>query len=126
MTDTTVRYDFKPFKQGADWTRTLEFKSNESAVDLSGYTAKMTIRDKPTVNGAELLTIQTTTPTTNGSVITMDGVNGLITLSITDDDTDGFNWTKAYYDLKLISGDSDAIESVPIYGELTVIPKVTV
>lgn len=85
----------------------------------------MTIRDKPTMNGAELLTIQTSISTTNGSSINIDGPNGLVTLVITDLDTDAFNWTKAYYDIKLISGDGDAIESVPLYGELTVIPKVT-
>ena len=124
MTDTTARYDFKPFKQGVDWTRVIEFKTAGVATPLTDYHARMTIRDEPSISGAELLSINDVTHTANGSLITIVAATGLVSLFISDEDTDSFTWTKAYYDLKLI--DASAKESVPLYGELRVIPKVTV
>lgn len=125
MTESTIRYDFKPFKQGADWERTLEFKTAGVANDLTGYKAYMTIRDEPHVGGNQLLGICSTAATANGSVITITGSLGLVTLFMSDTDTDSFNWTKGYYDLKLVGPTPGFRETVPIYGEITVIPHIT-
>lgn len=123
MVDVSSRYDWKPFVQGTDWARTLAFSTGGVATPLTSYHAAMVIRDQPSVSGNILLSIDDVTPTANGSVITINAASGLVTITITDLDTDNFTWMEAYYDLKLT--DASSKESVPIYGKLTVIPKIT-
>lgn len=124
----TIEYDFKPFKQGIDWSRTIEFKTSGVADDLTGYKAAMTIRSEPHKGGTEYLTITSssdlgTTPTAGGSSIGITAATGLVTLNITDTDTDAFTWKTGYYDLKIIDASNN--EHVPMYGKITVIPKIT-
>lgn len=124
--DVSIEYNFRPFKQGTDWERSLEFKTSGVAKDLTGWVAKMTIRTEPHSGGVSILAIDSVTPTANGSTIVISAASGIITLKITDVDSDAFTWETAYYDLKMISPVADGSkEYVPIYGKLTVIPKVT-
>jgi hypothetical protein len=50
----------------------------------------------------------------------------MVTIFIADADTDNFTSSVYYYDLKMIGPVADgSLESVPIRGKLTIIPKVT-
>lgn len=124
----TIEYDWKPFVQGIDWSRTIEFKTSGVVDDLTGYKAAMTIRSEPHKGGTEYLTVTSssdlgTTPTAGGSSIGFTDLLGLLTINITDTDTDAFTWKTGYYDLKII--DNAGKEHVPMYGKMTVIPKIT-
>lgn len=123
--ENTVEYNFRPMKQGTDWSRTLEFKTNGVADDLTGWDARMTFRDAPHVAGNVIIDL-TTTPTAQGSVITISASTGLVTPFIADVDSDAFELDKIYYDLKMTSPSSDgSLEYVPLFGYLPIIPKVT-
>jgi len=130
--DVSVRYNFKPFVQGADWNRTLVFTTGGVAVPLTGYRAIMTIRDEPHSGGTELLTLASASSDNSAgnldSSITITEAEGILTLKISDEDSDLFIWknNKAYYDVKLYEPASDGGEvHVPVYGDLEIIPKVT-
>lgn len=86
-------------EQGTTFNPVLTYTDeNDAAIDLSGYTARMQIRDKRTsANFIHELT-------TENSGITLGGVAGTITLLITDTDTAAFAFKNAVYDLELISG----------------------
>lgn len=123
--DATAVYNFKPVVQGTDWERTLEFKTNGVANDLTGWDAKMTVRDQPHSGGTEILPL-TTTPNAQGSVLTISASTGLVSIRAVDVDTDLWVNPEYYYDLKLISPSSDGSkEFVPMTGAIPVIPKVT-
>ena len=123
--ENTVEYNFRPMVQGTDWERTIEFKTNGSADDLTGWDARMTFRDEPH-EGGNIITDLTTTPNAHGSVITIAASTGLVTPAITDVDSDDFTLDKLYYDLKMISPSSDGSkEHVPMRGYLPIIRKVT-
>jgi hypothetical protein len=87
-------YNFT-IQQGATWTRTLTWKIDGVAVNLTGYTARMQLREAGT------LVIELTTA--NGR-IALGGAAGTITLTITAADTTALNFKTALYDLELVSG----------------------
>ena len=121
----TIVYHFRPFVQGTDWSRTLTFTTAGVADVLTSYTARMVVRDKPHQGGNIILDISTT-PNTNGSSIVITGASGLVTINLTDLDTDLLTMDTAYYDLKLTSpSGSGYLERVPITGTLSIIRKIT-
>jgi hypothetical protein len=123
--ENTVTYNFRPMVQGTDWERTLEFKTNGTADDLTGWDAKMTFRDEPHAGGAIVIDLSTT-PTAQSSVITITASSGLVTPFISDVDSDGFTQDLLYYDLKMISPSSDGSkEYVPLRGTLPILRKIT-
>lgn len=67
-----------------------------STVDLTGYTARMLIKDK--VGGITLHTL-----TTALGNITIDTVLKLISITITAAETEAFDWKKGVYDLEMVS-----------------------
>lgn len=85
-------------------------------VDLTGYTARMSIKDR--VGGTELFRLDTT-----NSRIVLDVVESTITLTITAADTAALTtWKKGVYDLELVNG---AAVSLLLTGTIEVIPEVT-
>lgn len=91
-------YDFI-IEQGSTFTRTITYTDSAGeAIDLTGYTARMQIRETKESNSvlAEL--------TTENSGITIVGATGTITLLITAAVTAKMSFSKAYYDLELIDG----------------------
>jgi hypothetical protein len=66
-------------------------------VDLSGYTARMKVRDR--VGGTELLLL-----TTENARIALDNALKTITLTLAANDTDDIAFDSAVYDLELVSG----------------------
>lgn len=84
-------------------------------VDMAGYTARMSIKDK--VGGAELLSL-----TTENGGIAIDNVAKTITLNMAAAQTAAFSWKKGIYELEMVSGD---VVTTLIYGTVTVTKEVT-
>jgi hypothetical protein len=77
-------------------------------MNLTGYTASMTIKDPQTSTTILSLT------TSNGG-ISIDAMNGTVEIFISSTQTSGFNWRQANYSLSLIHGD----ETDPLlYGSI--------
>jgi len=97
--------------QGQTWTTTITLTDeNDVAIDLTGYTAKMEIRDKP---GGQLYLSLTPTVT---------AATGTITMTITAAQSVLFTFTHAAYDLKITAG---AVVTVLMGGDFDVIPRVS-
>jgi hypothetical protein len=77
--------------------------------DLTGYTARMAIKDR--VGGTVLLTL-----TTENGGITVDDAEKLIELFISDDETALVAWADAVYDLEVVapSGDVTCLFTGPV------------
>lgn len=92
------RYSFT-IEQGATFSRTITWRDNASAlIDLTGYTARMKVKDSA---GATILEL-----TTENSRITLGGAAGTIALLLTAAVTGALVATEAdalTYDLELVS-----------------------
>lgn len=87
-------------------------------VDLAGYTARMTIKDK--VGGVELLSL-----TTENGRIVIDPAQHTITLGISAEDTAALTWRTGVFDLELVSGDIVPVVTALLSGKATVTKEVT-
>jgi hypothetical protein len=85
-------------------------------VDLTGYTARMTIKD--VIGGTTLLSL---TPANNRIII--DTAAYSITVTLAAADTDDLIWTKGVFDLELVSS-TDVVTELD-KGTVTVIKEVT-
>lgn len=85
-------------------------------VSLSGYTARMAIKDQ--AGGTVLLSL-----TTSNSRIALDDTLKTITLTISATDTAAIDWTEGVYDLELVSGSGVVTAllsgTISIEGEVT-------
>lgn len=100
---------FKPFTTGGN----IMYRS---VVDLTGYTARMLIRDR--IGGTLLHTLNTTLGN-----ITIDNATKFITLTITAAETEAFTWKKGVYDLEMVSP-AGIVTSI-LEGEVFVAKEVT-
>ena len=101
-------------------TYTVQLVYNDPSgdpIDLTGYTAKMQLRLKYGAPTAAL------TLTTGGGGIVIDGPNGTINITATDEQTLTLEPTFYVYDLDLISG---GVITRLIQGQITARPEVTV
>ena len=87
-----------------------------TVVDLTGYTARMAIKDK--VGGTVLCSL-----TTQNNGIAIDAVNQYIILEIADTLTTTFDWVKGVYDLEICSPTGVVIRLIE--GEVAVSKEVT-
>lgn len=85
-------------------------------IDLSGYTARMSIKDK--VGGTELIRLDTT-----NSRIELNNTDKTITLTISATDTAAMAWSKGVYDLELVS--AAGVVTALLAGRVTVTTEVT-
>src|SRR5439155_27062735 len=98
---TAARYPMR-IEQGATWRTVLTVKDSSGAiVDLTGYTARMQIREDFT-STAVLLELSTA-----NSGVTINGPAGQITLLIADEATAAFTWSSGVYDLEITSAGGD-------------------
>ncbi len=89
-------------EQGATFRRRLTLKNDDgTAIDLSGYTARMQVRT--TANAASIVI----SLTTENSRIAVDGAAGTVTLILTPAETDALPADAYVYDLELVSGTGD-------------------
>lgn len=103
-------------EQGATFKRTFFWRDeNGNLINLSGYSARMKIKQDPT---------QTTSiiSLTNGAGITLGGAAGTIEVLIPDADTTGLVAGFYYYDLEV---DSGAEVTRLLQGKVTVSPEIT-
>jgi hypothetical protein len=105
-------------EQGSTWRRVLTVNDDGGPADLTGYSARMQVRE--TVGSpAPLLELTTET----GGGITVDGPAGQLTLLITDEASTAWTWRYGVYDLELESPGGE-VERL-LRGELQVDPEVT-
>lgn len=105
-------------EQGATFSRTWVWRSaNKKAINLTGYTAKLQVRDK--AGGTMLFELSTE----NGR-ITIVPLTGTITLTISDEDTQAISFLKGVYDLVLSAPDGTKVRLLS--GSVTVSLGVTV
>lgn len=100
---TSAKHDII-IEQGANFKRSLIWKDeNADPVDLTGYSAVMSIRGKKS-DAAALLTIKDT----GGSPeIVLGGAAGTIDIDILATNTGSLDFVWAYYDLELTDGSSN-------------------
>ena len=105
-------------EQGATFTRTITWKDSANvAINLTGYTARMQIRERVESSTA-LVSL------THSSGITLGGAAGTVVITITATQTDALpNMKKGVYDLELVSG--GGIVTRLLQGEVVVSPQVT-
>jgi len=83
--------------QGADWDRTFTITQGGTALNLTGYTSRMQVREAAD-STAYLLT--------SGSGITLGGTAGTIAVAITSAQSSAVDAGSYAYDLEIISGAS--------------------
>ena len=104
--------------QGAQWTLTVVYDNNNGTpIDLTGYTARMQIRNK--LSDTTYLLDMTTE---NGRIILNNSVK-TIELKITATDTTAITWTSGVYSLELLS--AGVVVSTLMNGTVTVKQEVT-
>lgn len=103
--------------QGSTFNQELTYTINTLNVNLSGYIAKMQIREKHTSTSA-LLTLTTE----NGGIV-LGGSNGTISINIPSSTTTGFIAKEYVYDLELTSSNNTVTRLIE--GKFIVTPEVT-
>jgi hypothetical protein len=107
--------DYKPYTSGGY----LQFYT---PVDLTGYTARMKIKDR--VGGTVLASSEVADTPLDTITITLDDVEATITITISATDTAALTWTKGVYDLELVS--SGGVVTQLLSGKIAVEKEVTV
>ena len=102
--------------QGSTFNQEFTYSINDVLVDLTGYTAKMQVREKHTSTTAQL------TLTTENGGISLGGALGTFTVNISASDTSALFAKDYVYDLELIS--SGTVTRI-IEGKFIVTPEVT-
>ena len=105
-------------EQGATFRQSFDWSANGSPVNLTGYTARMHMR-----NPIESPTIIHELTTENGGITFSDALAGKIELFISDADTSAFNFDSCVYDLEMIAPNADVIRLIE--GEVTLSKEVT-
>lgn len=103
--------------QGSTFNQEMTYSINAVNVNLTGYTARMQVRDKHTSTSAVI------SLTTENSRITLGGSAGTITMSISAADTALLTPKTYVYDLELISGGGEVTRIIE--GKFVVTPEVT-
>lgn len=108
-------YNFK-IEQGSTFVEVLTWRVGQTPVDLTGFTAKMQLRND--INSGVLLEL-----TTENGRIALGGTAGTITINLPAADTALLTFEKAVYDLQLISPDN--VVTRLLKGHVTIDPEVT-
>lgn len=117
--DTVELNDINPYDtQGNEWPAYVSggFLQYNTPMDLTGYTARLAVKDK--IGGTVLLSL-----TTENNGIVIDNAKKTITLTVEATATDDFTWTRGVYDLELIS--PTGVVTALISGKVSVTKEVT-
>lgn len=113
----TTKYDFS-LNQGTDFTLQFGMKDpNGKAIDLTGYSAAMQMRQK----ASNIIAIDTLT-TANGRII-FEPEDGVIKITFPHEVTENYPAGDLYYDLELVSGGNQITRLMQ--GKIKVIEEVT-
>ena len=102
--------------QGSTFNKELTYSINDAAVNLTGYTARMQVREKHTSNTAQLHL------NTENDGIVLGGSAGTITINISASETSALVAKDYVYDLELVS--AGTVTRI-IEGKFIVTPEVT-
>ena len=102
--------------QGADWDRTFTITQSGTALNLSGYSAAMQVREAAD-STAYLLSL------TSGTGITLGGTAGTVAVTITSTQSSAISAGSYAYDLELIAGAGSVTRL--LQGAFTVVGNVT-
>lgn len=117
MTTTPGHYDFTIY-QGATFSRVLTWRDeNNDAINLSGYTARMQLRESTDAGDAFV------SLTTENGGIALGGAAGTVTLTISAADTAAIGETAGVYDLELVS--AGGVVTRLLEGEVLISREVT-
>lgn len=112
-----VTYDIT-IEQGATFQLNIVWKNpNETPINLTGYTARMQVREK-VASTSTLLNL-----TTENGGIALGGVTGTIAVTAAASLTDDITVKRGVYDLELIS--SGGVVTRLVEGCVTISPEVT-
>lgn len=104
-------------EQGSSFNLTVNAKNSDgTAKNLNGYIAKMQVRPS-----ASSSVVYVDASTTNG-MISINGPQGQVTVTITGPTTALYAWNSGVYDLK-VENESDVIRLV--YGDVALSQQVT-
>ena len=108
---------------GKEWSAYTDsgFLNWNAPVDLTGYTARMKIKDK--VGGTVLASTDVLDAPKNVLTIAIDSALKTITLSIAATDTDDFAWKTGVYDLEMVSA-TGAVTAI-LSGKVSVTREIT-
>jgi hypothetical protein len=118
MTTHPAKHNFFVYR-GATFSEQIEWKDeNGVAIDLTGFTARMHMRD----------TLEATTPfltlTTENGGIALGGTAGTVDLLASAAATSAISATSGVYDLELVAGDGVTVTRL-LEGLVTISPEVT-
>jgi hypothetical protein len=106
-------------QKGATFDRALTYQNADGTPkNLTGYTARMQIRDSAGGLALEL--------TTENGRISIDGPNGRTTLHLTASETSAITISSGVYDLELVSAEATPTVTRLVEGKVTVTSEVTV
>lgn len=111
---TPGRYNFI-CPQGSTFSKQITYSTNETPINLTGYTARMQVREKYTSTNAIV-------SLTSGNGITLGGSAGTITINISAATTTTLVAKEYVYDLELVSGST--VTRI-LEGRFLVTPEVT-
>jgi len=112
-------YNPEPFMQGDTWTLTIDVQDNNGAAkDLTGYTAKYELRERP---GSPVLLALTSTPAAG---ITITAATGKIALAITSTQSAALNFSKAKCQLKLSSNATPPVVQTLFHGDQVIYSRI--
>lgn len=121
----TVEFnDIEPVDDnGREWPAYTDggFLCWNAPVDLTGYTARMKIKDK--VGGTVLASTDALDAPKNVLAIAIDNATKTITLSIPATATDDFTWKAGVYDLEMVS--ASGVVTAILSGKVSVTKEVT-
>ena len=105
--------------QGATLSQTVTWKdSARTAINTTGYTARMHVRDTAASNTTVLVL------TTENNRISVDGANGIFQMTVTASDMANVVADKYVYDLEIIAPVSGTVTRL-LYGNFVVRAEVT-
>lgn len=106
--------------QGSTFSKTFQWKTGNppTPVNLTGYTARMQIRQKVT-SETPIITLTTE----NGRIIIRDPLEGRFSLEISAEDTAALSFKSAVYDLEFSSPSGIVVRLFE--GSVTLSPEVT-
>lgn len=112
--NTVNAADYKAYASGG-------YLMFNTPVDLAGFTARMTIKDK--VGGTVLASTEVAHAPKNIITVTVNNTTKKITIDISAAATAALTWTKGVYDLEMVSG--SGVVTALIAGAVSVSKEVT-
>ncbi len=114
---SAAQYDFE-VEQGTTFSKSVQWKdANGNTINLNGYTARMQLRRSKT---SPTILVEATTE--NGKLV-VNGPGGAVTITFSAADTAQWSFSRAVYDLELIS--AGGIVTRLLEGSFTVSKEVT-